>query len=153
MAFPKILECFQPCREKVEAKAAVGHRSVHQRHHRTQSVLRRRPPHPGRLTGDGRIALSHTFVAPFSFTSDKKSRWDIKFVRWLFRKNRDLSCPCSRRMTKSTNSQTKSLTERTTALCRSDLQACQVDADMGRQENQENSGCTTSRRDQDFHRH
>ena len=28
---------------------------------------------------DGRIALSHTFVAP-TFTSDKKSRCDIKFV-------------------------------------------------------------------------
>ena len=83
MAFPKMLECFQPCREKVEAKAAVAHRSAHQRHHRTQSVLRRRPPHPARLTGDGKIALSHTFVAPV-FRTDK-------FVKWLVRKNRALS--------------------------------------------------------------
>jgi len=74
----------------VEAKAAVAHRSTHQRHHRTQSVLRRRPPHPGRLTGDGRIALSHTFVAP-AFTADKKSLCDIKFVKWLIRKNSVLS--------------------------------------------------------------
>ena len=39
---------------------------------------------------DGRIVLSHTFVAP-AFTSDKKSRCDIKFVKWLVRKNRVLS--------------------------------------------------------------
>ncbi len=39
---------------------------------------------------DGRIALSHTFVAP-AFTADKKSRCDIKFVKWLIRKNRPLS--------------------------------------------------------------
>jgi len=49
-------------------------------------VLRRRPP----LTGDGRIALSHTFVAP-AFTTDKKSHCDIKFVKWFVRKNRVLS--------------------------------------------------------------
>ncbi len=40
---------------------------------------------------DGRIALSRTFVAP-AFTADKKSR-DIKFVKWLVRKNRALSMP------------------------------------------------------------
>ncbi len=39
---------------------------------------------------DGRIALSHTFVAP-AFTTDKKCRCDIKFVKWLVRKNRALS--------------------------------------------------------------
>jgi hypothetical protein len=39
---------------------------------------------------DGRIALSHTFVAP-AFTAEKKSRCDIKFVKWLVRKNRPLS--------------------------------------------------------------
>lgn len=39
---------------------------------------------------DGRIALSRTFVAP-AFTADKKSRCDIKFVKWLVRKNRALS--------------------------------------------------------------
>jgi hypothetical protein len=41
---------------------------------------------------DGRIALSHTFVTP-AFTVDKKSRChsDIKFVKWLVRKNRALS--------------------------------------------------------------
>jgi hypothetical protein len=33
---------------------------------------------------DGRIVLSHTFVAP-AFTADKKSRCDIKFVKWLVR--------------------------------------------------------------------
>ena len=38
---------------------------------------------------DGRNALSRTFVAP-AFTTDKKSRCDIKFVRWLVRKNRAL---------------------------------------------------------------
>ena len=90
MAFPKILECFQPCREKVETKSAVAHRSAHQRHHRTQSVLRRRPPHPARLTGDGKIALSPTFVAPV-FTADKKCLCDVKFVNCLVRKNRALS--------------------------------------------------------------
>jgi len=36
------------------------------------------------------MALSRTFVAP-AFTVDKKSRCDIKFVRWLVRKNRALS--------------------------------------------------------------
>jgi hypothetical protein len=39
---------------------------------------------------DGRIALSRTFVTP-AFTTDKKSRCDIKFVKWLVRKNRSLS--------------------------------------------------------------
>jgi hypothetical protein len=39
---------------------------------------------------DGRIALSRTFVAP-AFTADKKSRCDIKFVKWRVRKNRALS--------------------------------------------------------------
>ena len=39
---------------------------------------------------DGSIALSRTFVAP-TFTAEKKSRCDIKFVRWLVRKNRPLS--------------------------------------------------------------
>ena len=42
-------------------------------------MLRRRPPHPARLTGDGKIALSRTFVAP-AFTADKKSHCDVKFV-------------------------------------------------------------------------
>jgi hypothetical protein len=74
----------------VEAKAAVAHRSAHQCHHRTQSVIRRRPPHPARLTGDGKIAFSHTFVAD-AFTTYKKSRCDVKFVRWFVRKNRALS--------------------------------------------------------------
>ena len=37
-------------------------------------------------------------------------------------------------------------------LCRSDLQSCQVDADMGRRIHQENSCYTFCRRDQDFHR-
>jgi hypothetical protein len=39
---------------------------------------------------DGRITLSHTFVAP-TFTSDKKSLCDIKFVKWIVRKNMPLS--------------------------------------------------------------
>jgi hypothetical protein len=39
---------------------------------------------------DGRIAWSHTFVDP-AFTTDKKSRCDIKFVKWLVPKNRALS--------------------------------------------------------------
>ncbi len=34
--------------------------------------------------------MSHTFVVP-AFTTDKKSRCDIKFVKWLVRKNRALS--------------------------------------------------------------
>jgi hypothetical protein len=38
---------------------------------------------------DGRITLSHTFVSP-AFIADKKSRRDIKFVKWLVRKNRAL---------------------------------------------------------------
>jgi hypothetical protein len=41
---------------------------------------------------DGRIALSHTFVAP-AFTADKKSRCDIKFVKWLVR-NSQLCTEC-----------------------------------------------------------
>jgi hypothetical protein len=53
-------------------------------------VLRRRAPYPARLTGDGKIALSHTFVDP-AFAGDKKSLCDVKFVKWLVRKNRDLS--------------------------------------------------------------
>jgi hypothetical protein len=39
---------------------------------------------------DGRIVLSRTFVTP-AFTTDKKSHCDIKFVKWLVRKNRALS--------------------------------------------------------------
>ena len=39
---------------------------------------------------DGSIALSGTFVAPAS-TDKKKSRCDIKFVKWFVRKNRTLS--------------------------------------------------------------
>jgi hypothetical protein len=39
---------------------------------------------------DGKISLSHTFVAPV-FISDKKSHCDIKFVKWPVRKNRPLS--------------------------------------------------------------
>ena len=39
---------------------------------------------------EGSIALSRTFVAPAS-TDKKKSRCDIKFVKWLVRKNRALS--------------------------------------------------------------
>ena len=34
--------------------------------------------------------MSRTFVAP-AFTADKKTRCDIKFVKWLVRKNRPLS--------------------------------------------------------------
>ncbi len=77
---------------------------------------------------DGRIAVSRTFVAP-AFTADKKSRCDIKFVKWLVRKNRTLS------MSK-----------------KDDERACQADAGMGRRENQEDSGCNGCRRDEDFHR-
>ena len=39
---------------------------------------------------DGRIALSHTFVVPV-FATEKKCRCDIKFVKWIVRKNRALS--------------------------------------------------------------
>ncbi len=41
---------------------------------------------------DGRIVLSHTFVAPV-FTADKKSRCDIKFVKGLVR-NSQLCTEC-----------------------------------------------------------
>jgi hypothetical protein len=37
-----------------------------------------------------RIVLSHIFVTP-DFTVDKKSRCDIKFVKWIVQKNRTLS--------------------------------------------------------------
>ena len=91
-----------------------------------------RPPHPTRLTGDGKIVLSHTFVAP-PFTTDKKSRCDVKFVNWLVLKVTDgpynLSC--------------------VEVIC----VVCQTDSDMGRRENEENSGCTNCRRDQDSHHH
>ena len=128
----------------MEAKAAVAHRSAHQRHHRTQSVLRRRPPHPARLTGDGKIALSHTFVAP-AFTEDKKCRCDVKFVNCLVRKNRSLSMSKKDDELKVTDgSYNLPCVE---VIC----VACQTDEGMGRLENQENSGCTTCRRDQDFH--
>jgi hypothetical protein len=38
----------------------------------------------------GPVSFSHTFVTPFC-TTDKKSRCDIKFVKWFVRKNRTLS--------------------------------------------------------------
>jgi hypothetical protein len=56
----------------------------------TQSVPTKRAPAPSPDTVGGRIALSHTFVDP-TFTVDKKSRCDVKFVTWLVRKNRALS--------------------------------------------------------------
>ena len=84
-------QCRKNVEEKQAAKAAVAHRSADQHHRRrTQSVLTRRPPHPARLTGDGKIALSLTFVDPV-FTADKKSLCDVKFVNWFVRKNRTLS--------------------------------------------------------------
>jgi hypothetical protein len=42
------------------------------------------------MQADGRIASSRIFVAP-AFTADKKSRRDMKFVKWLVLKNRTLS--------------------------------------------------------------
>jgi hypothetical protein len=118
---------------------------THQRNHRTHSVLKRRPAHPARLTGDGKIALSRTLVAP-AFTTDKKSRCDVKFVNWLVRKNRALSMSKKDDELKVTDgAYNLSCVE---VIC----VACQTDAGMGRRENQENSGCTSCRRDQDFHR-
>ena len=59
---------------KSEAKAAVAHRSAHQRHRRTQSV-------------GGLHCLAHSSL----LLSQQKSRCYIKFVKWLVRKNRALS--------------------------------------------------------------
>ena len=39
---------------------------------------------------DGNMALSHTCNGP-PFTSDKKLRCDMKFVKWFVRKNRSLT--------------------------------------------------------------
>jgi hypothetical protein len=39
---------------------------------------------------DGSMTLSLTCHAP-AFTVEKKARYDIKFVKWLVRKNRDLT--------------------------------------------------------------
>ncbi len=45
-------KCRENVEEKKEVKEAVAHRNTGQHHHhRTQSVLTRRPPHPARLTG------------------------------------------------------------------------------------------------------
>lgn len=54
---------------KSEAKAAEAHRSVNQRHSRTQSVLTKRAPASLPDAVGGRIALSRTFVAP-AFTEE-----------------------------------------------------------------------------------
>jgi hypothetical protein len=55
----------------------------------TQSVLTKHVPAPSTDTVGGRIVLSRTFVAP-PFTGEV-SLCDLKFVKWLVRKNRDLS--------------------------------------------------------------
>ena len=82
--------------------------------------------------------------------SQQKSRCYIKFVKWRVRKNRALS------MSKNDDELNEFIDEVTDgvqpALCRSDLQTCQADSAMGRRENQENSGCTSCRRDEDLHR-
>ena len=72
----------------METKAAVAHRSAHQCHRRTQSVLTKRAPATSPDAVGGRIALSRTFVAP-AFKSEV-SLCDLKFVKWLVRKNRAL---------------------------------------------------------------
>ena len=88
--FRKFVKSFLDMLRKSEAKAAVAHRSAPQRHRRTPSVLTKRAPAPSPDAVGGRIALSRTFVAP-AFKADKNSRCDIKFVKWLVRKNRALS--------------------------------------------------------------
>jgi hypothetical protein len=42
------------------------------------------------LPSDGSMALFHTLNAP-AFTTEKKAHCDIKFVKWLVRKNRVLT--------------------------------------------------------------
>jgi hypothetical protein len=49
---------------KSEVKSAVANRRAHQRHGLTQSVLTNLVPVSSPDTVGGRIALSHTFVAP-----------------------------------------------------------------------------------------
>jgi hypothetical protein len=55
----------------------------------TQSVLTKRVPSPSPDAVGGRIALSRTFVT-LDFKSEV-SLCDLKFVKWLVRKNRALS--------------------------------------------------------------
>ena len=52
-------------------------------------MLTKRAPAPSPDAVGGRIALSRTFVAP-AFTAEV-SLCDLKFVKWLVRKNRALS--------------------------------------------------------------
>ena len=83
-------QCRENVKEKKTAKAAVAHRSAPQRHRRTPSVLTKRAPAPSPDTVGGRIALSHTFVGN-AFTEEKKCSCDMKFVKWIVRKNRALT--------------------------------------------------------------
>jgi hypothetical protein len=62
--FGKFVSLLKDMMLKSEVKEEVTHRSVHKRHHRTQSVLKKRGPAPSPDAVGGRIALSRTFVAP-----------------------------------------------------------------------------------------
>ncbi len=83
--------------------------------------------------------------------SQEKSRCYIKCVKWLVRKNRALS------MSKNDDELNEFIDEVTDGAyslpCVEVIfKPCQEDTAMGRRENQENSGCTSCRRDQDLHR-
>jgi hypothetical protein len=55
-------------------------------------VITNLEPASSKDSAGGRITFSLTFVVVV-FTTDKKSRCDIKFVKWFVRKNRFLSIP------------------------------------------------------------
>jgi hypothetical protein len=87
--------------------------------------------------------LSHTFVA-LAFTVEV-SLCDLKFVKWLVRKNRALS------MSKNDDEVNEFIDEVTDGAY--NLPCVEVISAIGRRENQENSVCTSCRRYQDFHHH
>ena len=92
-------QCRENVKEKKAAKAAVAHRSgTDHKELADRLTSMQHIDRQARLgsAADGRIALSRTFVAPV-FTADKKSRFDIKFVKWIVRKNRPVHVQEGRR--------------------------------------------------------
>jgi hypothetical protein len=63
--------------QKSEAKAAVAHRSVHQRHHRTQSVLKKLAPAPSPDAVGAKKARTSTIAG--------RSRWEDCIVSHIRR--------------------------------------------------------------------
>ena len=108
---------------------------------------------------DGSMALGRTCNAP-AFTAEKKARCDMKFVKWLVRKNRALTMAREDdelnefidEVNDGDVKQMQAWGDTRIKKIRSDLEACETDAGMGRHENKENSASSCCRGDQDFHR-